>query len=55
MISDNSRPDTGVTLGHSADIATATIEQTSRPRDLSGLLGHTRVAVLRALRTPAQY
>ena len=29
-----------------------TIEQTSQPRDLAGLLGHTRAAVLRALRTP---
>jgi DNA-binding transcriptional ArsR family regulator len=29
-----------------------TIEQTGQPRDLSGLLGHTRAAVLRALRTP---
>ena len=28
MISDNSRPDTGVTLGHSADIASATIDGT---------------------------
>jgi DNA-binding transcriptional ArsR family regulator len=31
---------------------TVTIEQASQPRDLSGLLGHTRAAVLRALRTP---
>jgi DNA-binding transcriptional ArsR family regulator len=29
-----------------------TIEQTSQPRELAGLLGHTRAAVLRALRTP---
>ena len=29
-----------------------TIEQTGQSRDLSGLLGHTRAAVLRALRTP---
>jgi DNA-binding transcriptional ArsR family regulator len=31
---------------------TVAIEPTSQPRDLSGLLGHTRAAVLRALRTP---
>jgi DNA-binding transcriptional ArsR family regulator len=31
---------------------TVTIEQATQPRDLSGLLGHTRAAVLRALRTP---
>jgi len=31
---------------------TVAIEHTNQPRDLSGLLGNTRAAVLRALRTP---
>jgi hypothetical protein len=41
----------GNALIHAARPA-VTIEQTAPPRDLSGLLGHTRAAVLRALRTP---
>jgi DNA-binding transcriptional ArsR family regulator len=41
----------GNALIYAAQPAVA-IQQTSQPRDLSGLLGHTRAAVLHALRTP---
>jgi len=45
-------PETGGNVLIYAAQPAVAIEQANQPRDLSGLLGHTRAAVLRALRTP---
>ena len=51
LFAPHAREAGGNVLIYAAQLA-VTIEQASQPRDLSGLLGHTRAAVLRALRTP---
>lgn len=51
LFADHPREAGGNALIYAARSA-AIIEDTSQLRDLSGLLGHTRAAVLRALRTP---
>ena len=51
LFAPHAREAGGNVLIYAAHLA-VTIEQASQPRDLSGLLGHTRAAVLRALRTP---